>query len=136
APGGPAHQDSRTFERPGRHDRRNDRRRHQGARAPGLHGVAPEVDRPDRGQPGGGHAMTTDMDELDGLQILQSSAPPAPPSPALLASINEMRPFGVRVPFRTLLVVAAAAVVFPTVALAIYPLRRDLYALPPLWFAS
>jgi hypothetical protein len=80
--------------------------------------------------------MTTDMDELEGLRILQSATPPAPPSAALLASVNAMQPVRMRVPFRTLLVVAAAAVVFPTVAVAIYPLRRDLRALPPLWFAA
>jgi hypothetical protein len=80
--------------------------------------------------------MTTEMDELDGLRLLQSAAPPAPPSPALLATVSAMRPVRKRVPFRTLLVVAAAAVVFPTVAIAIYPLRRDLAALPPLWFAA
>jgi hypothetical protein len=80
--------------------------------------------------------MTTDMDELDDIRVLQNAAPPAPPSAALLASVNAMRPVRMRVPFRTLLVVAAAAVVFPTVAIAIYPLRRDLHALPPLWFAA
>jgi hypothetical protein len=32
--------------------------------------------------------------------------------------------------------VAAAAAVFPLTAVAIYPLRRDLHALPPLWLAS
>ena len=80
--------------------------------------------------------MTTDMDDLDGLRLLQNAAPPAPPSAALLASVNAMRPVRMRIPFRTLLVVAAAAVVFPTVAIALYPLRRDLHALPPLWFAA
>jgi len=74
--------------------------------------------------------------ELEGLRVLQATAPPAPPSPALLASVNRMRPVRTRVPFRTLLVVAAAAVVFPTAAVAIYPLRQDLHALPPLWFAA
>jgi len=74
--------------------------------------------------------------ELQGLRVLQATAPPAPPSPALLASVQGMRPVRTRVPFRTLLVVAAAAVVFPTVAVSIYPLRRDLGALPPLWFAA
>jgi hypothetical protein len=77
-----------------------------------------------------------DVPELEGLRMLQSSTPPAPPSAALLASVNAMRPVRMRVPFRTLLVVAAAAVVFPTVAISIYPLRRDLRALPPLWFAA
>jgi hypothetical protein len=80
--------------------------------------------------------MSSDMKELEGLRILQSATPPAPPSAELLASVNAMRPVRMRVPFRTLLVVAAAAVVFPTVALAMYPLRRDLRALPPLWFAA
>jgi hypothetical protein len=77
-----------------------------------------------------------DVPELEGLRLLQTSTPPAPPSNALLASVNAMRPVRMRVPFRTLLVVAAAAVVFPTVAISIYPLRRDLKALPPLWFAA
>lgn len=80
--------------------------------------------------------MTAEMDELDGLRLLQSTAPSAPPSSALLASVNAMRPVRMRVPLRTLLVVAAAAVVFPTVAIAIYPLRSDFGALPPLWFAA
>jgi len=74
--------------------------------------------------------------ELDGLRVLQATAPPAPPSPALLASLKGMRPVRTRVPFRTLLVVAAAAVVYPTAAVALYPLRRDLGALPPLWFSA
>jgi hypothetical protein len=77
-----------------------------------------------------------DIPELDGLRVLQATTPPARPSAALMASVNAMKPVRMRVPFRTLLVVAAAAVVFPTVALAIYPLRRDLKALPPLWFAA
>ncbi len=80
----------------------------------------------------------TDLDapDLDALRVLKSAAPPAAPSAALLASVGSMRPVRMRVPFRTLLVVAAAAVVFPTVAVAIYPLRRDLGALPPAWFAA
>lgn len=80
----------------------------------------------------------TDVDarELEALRLLQTATPPPPPSSALLASLETMRPVRMRVPFRTLLVVAAAAVVFPTVAIAIYPLRRDLRALPPLWFAA
>lgn len=80
----------------------------------------------------------TDVDtrELDALRALQAAAPPAPPSPALLGAVKDMRPVRTRVPLRTLLVVAAAAAVYPTVAVALYPLRRDLRALPPLWFAA
>jgi hypothetical protein len=79
----------------------------------------------------------SDLDAPDmDLQLLQTATPPAPPSSALLASVNAMRPVRMRVPLRTLLAVAAAAVVFPTVAMVIYPLRRDLGALPPVWFAA
>lgn len=77
-----------------------------------------------------------DARELDALRALQTAAPPAPPSPALLAAVKDMRPVRTRVPLRALLVVAAAAAVYPTVAVAIYPLRRDLRELPPLWFAA
>jgi Negative regulator of sigma F len=77
-----------------------------------------------------------DADDLRALGLLQALLPPPAPSPALLASIGAMQPVRTRVPFRTLLVVAAAACVFPVVAIALYPLRRDLGALPPLWLGS
>jgi hypothetical protein len=47
-----------------------------------------------------------------------------------------MRPVRTRAPLRTLLAVAAAAFVFPLAALAAYPLRADLDALPALWVFS
>jgi len=77
-----------------------------------------------------------DARELEALRLLQTATPPPPPSPALLASLETMRPVRMRVPFRTLLVVAAAAAVFPITAVAIYPLRRDLGELPAAWFAA
>jgi len=77
-----------------------------------------------------------DAPELNSLRLLQTAAPPVPPSSALLARVNDMRPVRTRVPLLTLVIVAVAAVVFPTVALAIYPLRRDLADLPPLWFGT
>jgi hypothetical protein len=77
-----------------------------------------------------------EAEDLPGLRILKSAAPPPAPSPALLAALGEMQPVRTRIPLRTLLVVAAAAAVFPIAAVAIFPLRRDLHALPPLWLAS
>jgi hypothetical protein len=75
-------------------------------------------------------------DDLHALGALQSAGPPPAPSSALLSAIDSMRPVRTRVPLRTLLVVAAAAAVFPIAAVALYPLRRDLHALPPLWVAG
>lgn len=77
-----------------------------------------------------------EADDLRSLGLLQTAGPPPAPSPALLASLASMRPVRTRVPLRTLLVVAAAACVFPVSAIAVYPLRQDLHALPPLWLAS
>lgn len=75
-----------------------------------------------------------DRDSL-GLVFLQNQVPP-PVSPTLLASVRAMRPMRTRVPLRTLLAVAAAAFVFPLAALAAYPLRADLAALPAAWVFS
>jgi hypothetical protein len=50
--------------------------------------------------------------------------------------MQEIRPVRTRIPLRTLVVVAAAACVFPVAAIALYPLRRDLTALPPIWVAG
>ena len=77
-----------------------------------------------------------DPPDLGAIRLLQSAAPPPPPSAALLSGVNSMRPVRTRVPLRTLLVVAAAAAVYPTAAIAIYPLRKDLDALPQVWFAA
>ncbi len=79
--------------------------------------------------------MTRDRD-LNVLGMLQNAGPAPAPSSALLDAVTTMRPARMRVPFRTLLVVAAAGAVFPSVAVALYPLRRDLGALPPVWFAA
>lgn len=78
--------------------------------------------------------MSNREDTQPDLALLQSRVPP-PPSPRLLASVESMRPIRTRVPLRALLAVAAAAFVFPVAALAVYPLRADLGALPPLWLA-
>jgi hypothetical protein len=75
-----------------------------------------------------------DRDLLE-LALLQSQEPP-PASPALLASVASMRPVRTRVPQRTLVAVAAAALVFPLAAFAAYPLRADLDALPAPWVLS
>lgn len=77
-----------------------------------------------------------DAGELDELRVLQNAAPPVPPASALLTQVNAMRPVRTRVPFRTLLVVAAAAAVFPIAAIALYPLRKDFAALPHFWFGA
>ena len=77
----------------------------------------------------------TNRDDLPELALLQSRVPP-PMSTSLLESVRGIRPVRTRVPLRTLLAVAAAAFVFPLAAIAVYPLRADLDALPPLWFAS
>lgn len=73
-------------------------------------------------------------DDVELLRRLRDGGPPPPPaSPALQASLDGMKPVKTRVPLRTLLVVLAAGCVYPVSALAIYPLRRDLSALPPAW---
>jgi hypothetical protein len=79
--------------------------------------------------------MTRPDRDLLGLTFLQNQVPP-PVSPTLLASVRSMRPIRTRVPLRTLLAVAAAAFVFPVAALAAYPLRADLAALPAAWVLS
>ena len=78
----------------------------------------------------------TEADDLRSLGIFQTTLPPPAPSANLLASMQELRPVRTRIPLRTLLVVAAAACVFPISAIALYPLRRDLTALPPIWVAG
>jgi len=77
-----------------------------------------------------------EADDLRSLGIFQATLPPPAPSANLLASMQELRPVRTRIPLRTLLAVAAAACVFPVSAIALYPLRRDLTALPPLWVAG
>jgi hypothetical protein len=74
-----------------------------------------------------------DADDLASLGVFQASVPPPPPSATLLADIAKMRPVRTRVPLWTLLIVAAATAVYPVAALAMYPLRRDLFALPRPW---
>jgi hypothetical protein len=74
-------------------------------------------------------------DELRDLGFLRSS-PPAPPSPALLAALSDLEAVRTRVPVRTLLLVAAAACVYPVTALGLYPLRKDLDALPFAWLIT
>lgn len=73
--------------------------------------------------------------DLDALRGLQGSSAPAP-SAALLASLQTMKPVRTRVPLLTLLLVAAAGCAFPAYAFAMFPLRRDLSALPPAWVAG
>jgi len=80
--------------------------------------------------------MSTTIDDTDLLHALRDGGPPPPASPALLASLDDMKPVRTRVPLRTLLVVLAAGCVYPVAALAIYPLRRDLSALPVLWLLA
>jgi hypothetical protein len=80
--------------------------------------------------------MTKLEDDLSSLAVFPSSVAPPPPSAALMASVSAMRPVRTRVPLWTLLIVAVATSVYPVVALALYPLRRDLHALPKLWFAT
>ncbi|HET6146299.1 MAG TPA: NrsF family protein [Polyangia bacterium] len=77
-----------------------------------------------------------EADDLRSLGIFQTALPPPPPSANLLRSMQEIRPVRTRIPLRTLVVVAAAACVFPVAAIALYPLRRDLTALPPIWVAG
>ena len=70
------------------------------------------------------------------LSKLRDGGPPPPASPALRASLDAMKPVRTRVPWRTLLVVLAAACAYPVSAVAIYPLRKDLSALPLAWLIS
>ena len=77
-----------------------------------------------------------DRDDLAALGGFSPQLPPPPPSPELLAAVRATKPVATRVPFRTLLLVASAAAIFPLAALALIPLRRDLRALPPLWLAA
>jgi hypothetical protein len=73
-------------------------------------------------------------DDVELLRKLRDGGPPPPPtSSALHGALDGMKPVKTRVPLRTLLVVLAAGCVYPVSALAIYPLRRDLSALPPAW---
>lgn len=73
--------------------------------------------------------------DLASLRLLQATMAPGP-SADLMAAVEDMRPVRPRVPLRSLLIVAAAAAVFPVVAMALYPLRRDLGALPKLWVGA
>jgi hypothetical protein len=74
-----------------------------------------------------------DTDALVSLGVFQASVPPPPPSAALLADVAKMKPVRTRVPLWSLLIVALATSVYPVAALALYPLRRDLSALPHAW---
>jgi hypothetical protein len=76
-----------------------------------------------------------EIEELRSLHVLQATAPP-PPSPTLVAKVESMGPVRTRAPLRALLVVAAAAGVFPLGAVAVYPWRRDLSALPAAWLVA
>ena len=69
------------------------------------------------------------------LRLMQTAAPP-PPSSALWSAVEKARPVKTRVPLRALLVVAAAACVFPVGTVALLPLRRDLGALPVAWLVG
>jgi len=73
--------------------------------------------------------------DLDPLQPLEEVAPP-PPSPEMVAKLAGMQPVRTRVPMLTLLLVAVAGGAFPAYAFAVFPLRRDLAALPPAWVAG
>ena len=80
---------------------------------------------------------TTHTDDLEILRALRTAGPPpSPPSEALRAAADGTKPVRTRVPLRTLLVVLAAACVYPVSAVALYPLRRDLSALPPAWLIT
>src|SRR5437868_10206987 len=79
----------------------------------------------------------TPLDEMELLNKLRDrGSPPPPASAALRDSLDGMKPVRTRVPLRTLLVVLAAGCVYPVSAVAIYPLRRDLSALPPAWLLA
>ena len=79
----------------------------------------------------------TPLDDMELLNKLRDGGPPPPPaSAALQESLDGMKPVRTRVPLRTLLVVLAAGCVYPVSAVAIYPLRRDLSALPLPWLLA
>jgi hypothetical protein len=76
------------------------------------------------------------IDDVELLRALRGGGPPPPVSPALMGSLDGMKPVRTRVPIRTLLIVLAAGCVYPVAALAIYPLRHDLSALPTAWLVA
>ena len=76
------------------------------------------------------------VDDVEILKALRDAAPPPPPSAALRTSLDAMKPVRTRVPWRTLLVVLAAACAYPVSALALYPLRQDLAVLPAAWLIT
>jgi len=78
----------------------------------------------------------TESSDNELAPLLQASLRAPAPSSELMAAVQGMRPVRPRVPLRSLLAVASAAAVFPVVAMALYPLRRDLSALPKLWVAA
>ena len=78
----------------------------------------------------------SDDNDLASLRLLQATMPAPGPSAKLMAAVDGMRPVRPRVPLRSLLAVAAAAAVFPSVAMALYPLRQDLGALPRAWVVT
>jgi hypothetical protein len=59
-----------------------------------------------------------------------------PPAQALEALVASMKAVRTRVPVRTLVSVAAAALVLPFGALWVLPLRRDLSRLPAAWVVA
>jgi hypothetical protein len=78
---------------------------------------------------------SSDIRDVEVLQFLQNRVPP-PMSASLLAAVRSPRPVRTRAPFRSLLVLTAAAFVFPFTAFVMYPLRADLAKLPPLWVTA
>src|SRR5438552_11259049 len=78
----------------------------------------------------------TPNDDLEVLRALRSVGLPPPPSAALRAAIDKAKPVRTRVPWHTLLVVLAAACAYPVSAVALYPLRQDLSALPAPWLIT
>jgi hypothetical protein len=78
----------------------------------------------------------TPTDELELLRAMRNAGPPPPPSAELRASIERAKPVRTRVPWHTLLVVLAAACAYPVSAVALYPLRQDLSALPMAWLIA
>lgn len=80
--------------------------------------------------------IATPVDDIEILRALRDAAPPPPTSATLRASIDAMKPVRTRVPLQTLLVVLAAACAYPVSAVAMYPLRQDLSALPAAWLIT
>jgi hypothetical protein len=62
------------------------------------------------------------------------SAPP--PSPALLEAVKGMKPVSARRPLRTLMSVAAASLAYAALAFLVFPVRRDMWQLPIVWWVG